>query len=76
MNRPKRPRLGGISRDTVLFVAGLGGIAHETLLSNGVERPTLLFLFGAMCGLPLFLRADERTRGGGKNPDKKGDQDA
>jgi hypothetical protein len=73
MNRRRWLRLGGISRDTVLFIAGLGGIAHETLLSNGVERPTLLFLFGAMCGLPLFLRADERSRGGEpKGPDKEG----
>lgn len=58
---PKRWR--GITRDSVLFVVGLLGIAHETLLSNGVERPYLLLLFGAMCGLPLFLRADERNGG-------------
>lgn len=64
---PRRWR--GISRDLVLFVAGLLGILHETLLTNGVERPTLLLLFGAMCGLPLFLRADE-YKGNGKDDSK------
>ena len=50
----------GLTRDTVLFVAGLAGIFHETLVHAGTERPTLLLLFGAMIGLPLFLRADDR----------------
>jgi hypothetical protein len=50
----KRP-----TRDTVLFGTGLAGIAHETLIAN-TERPTLLFAFMAMVGLPAFLRADEK----------------
>lgn len=61
MEQEKKPKWRGITRDSVLFVFGLLGIAHETLLSSGVERPYLLLLFGAMCGLPLFLRADERN---------------
>jgi len=65
-DQPKSPRWRGITRDSVLFVVGILGIAHETLLSNGVERPYLLLLFGAMCGLPLFLRADERNGRNGK----------
>jgi hypothetical protein len=42
-----------------LFVTGLLGILHETFIS-GVDRPGLLVLFGAMVGLPAFLRNDER----------------
>lgn len=50
-------------RDVVLFFAGLGGVAHETLLTGaGIERPTLLLLFAAMMGLPMFLRADESRK--------------
>lgn len=52
----------GITRDGVLFVIGILGIAHETLVSGPSERPTLLLLFGAMVGLPLFLRADDRGK--------------
>lgn len=47
-----------VSRDSVLFVAGMGGIINETFFHN-IERPTLLILFGAMVGLPVFLRTDE-----------------
>lgn len=39
----------------VLFVSGLLGVAHETLVTHG-ERPSLLILFAAMMGLPLVLR--------------------
>jgi hypothetical protein len=48
-------------RDAILFFAGLTGVAYETIAVQ-VDRPTLLFLFGAMMGLPLFLRADERKQ--------------
>lgn len=48
-------------RDIVLFSAGLAGVAHETLLANLHERPTLLLLFATMMGLPAFLRADSRS---------------
>jgi hypothetical protein len=55
--RDSLPKLG---RDGVLFFVGLLGIAHETLIADA-ERPTLLFAFMAMVGLPAFLRADERN---------------
>lgn len=42
-------------RDAALFVAGVLGVAHETL-GNQPERPTLLILFAAMMGLPAFLQ--------------------
>lgn len=44
-----------ITRDTVLLIAGLLGIANETLLRED-ERATLLLLFAAMIGLPAFLQ--------------------
>jgi hypothetical protein len=56
--RPKRFR---ISRDGVLFLAGLLGVLHETAFVDQ-ERPTLLLLFAAMMGLPAFLRADEARK--------------
>jgi NhaP-type Na+/H+ or K+/H+ antiporter len=46
-------------RDVVLFVCGIAGIAHETLVSP-VPDPSLLILFGGMAGLPAFLRKDEK----------------
>jgi hypothetical protein len=52
-----------ISRDSVLFAGGLLGVLHETVLSKA-DRPTLLLLFAAMMGLPAFLRADEKKKGG------------
>lgn len=48
-----------IGRDTVLFVCGLAGVFHETVVAQA-ERPSLLFVFAAMIGLPVFLRADEK----------------
>lgn len=47
-----------LSRDSVLFIAGLAGVVYETVITQG-ERPTLLLLFAAMVGLPAFLRDDE-----------------
>lgn len=45
-------------RTAVLFLGGLAGVAYETLV-NQSDRPTLLIMFGAMMGLPLFLKSDE-----------------
>jgi hypothetical protein len=44
-----------VTRDVILFLAGLGGVIHETLIASS-ERPTLLILFAAMMGLPAFLQ--------------------
>lgn len=46
-----------LSRDIVLFAAGLGGVIHETVIEKG-ERPTLLILYAAMMGLPIYLRGN------------------
>lgn len=54
-------------RDVVLFIVGLAGIIYVTLTDGG-DRPTLLVLFGAMIGLPAFLRTDEARNGGSKAP--------
>lgn len=56
MSNRRWPRL---TRDAVLFIAGLAGVFHETVFTNA-DRPSLLFLFGAMIGLPAFLRSDEK----------------
>lgn len=53
-----------ISRDLVLFVAGLLGVLHETLLTNG-DRQFLLIIFAGMMGLPVFIRKDEMGTGVG-----------
>lgn len=44
-------------RDATLFVAGLLGVLHETVIYDA-ERPSLLVLFAAMMGLPAFLAKD------------------
>jgi len=41
-----------ITRDSILFVCGLGGIAFETVIEH-VDRPYLLLLFAYMVGLPV-----------------------
>lgn len=48
-------------RDAALFISGLLGIYHETLVTN-YDRPVLLGAFLVMLGLPIPLRADERRR--------------
>lgn len=50
-----------VTRDGLLFVLGILGIAHETLVEQ-VERPTLLILFAGMVGLPAFLHKDEKAQ--------------
>lgn len=56
-----RRRWRAISRDTVLFVAGLLGVLHETLVYQPSERPFLLAIFGAMMGFPFVLSADRSS---------------
>ena len=43
-------------RDVTLFLAGLGGVVHETV-ARDLERPFLLLAFAAMMGLPAFFPA-------------------
>lgn len=62
------PQKWRLSRDGILFFVGLLGIGYETLVEQG-DKPTLLILFGAMCGLPAFLRSDEA-----KTPPKEDDK--
>lgn len=57
----KKIRLRRIGRDSVIFITGLLGVFHETVINEG-ERPTLLFLFASMIGLPAFLRNDEKKK--------------
>ena len=48
--RRQRPSRGRVSRDTVLFVVGLGGIVYQQY-TGSVSIP-LLVLYGVMLGLP------------------------
>lgn len=62
-----------ITRDGVLFVVGVLGIAHETLIAQ-TDRPTLLLLFAAMVGLPAFLNKDEKRQEQDKDKEDGGDR--
>jgi hypothetical protein len=55
----KRLHLPRLTRDVIIFTVGLLGIIHEAVIQH-TERPFLLALFGAMIGLPAFLRKDEK----------------
>lgn len=48
-----------ITRDTILFTAGLLGVLYQTVVEH-IDRPVLLALFGTMMGLPVFLGRDEK----------------
>jgi uncharacterized membrane protein SirB2 len=41
-------------RNIILFVVGIGLIINEALV-HGTERPSLLFLYAGMIGLPAFF---------------------
>lgn len=45
-------------RDALLFVGGMAGIAHETIIAAN-PREALLLLFGAMIGVIPFLRLED-----------------
>lgn len=47
-------------RSAVMFTGGFIGVIHETLF-RGVDRPTLLMLFGGMMGLPAFFGKDSKA---------------
>lgn len=49
------------TRDGVLFITGLMGIAHETLV-NDLDRYGLLMLFAGMVGLPFVYNKDEKNQ--------------
>lgn len=62
-----------LGRTVALFVVGIAGVIHETVVSHG-ERPTLLILFAAMIGLPFALKADEGSKAPAapeKQPEKR-----
>lgn len=47
-------------RTVILFVVGLLGIFHETVIYAGEVRGELLITFSGMIGLTAFLTHDER----------------
>ena len=62
------------TRDSVLFVCGLIGILHETVVRD-IDRPYLLFVFAGMMGLPIVYRKDEKDQAR-SNADKTRDSNA
>lgn len=50
-----------ITRDLVLFITGIAGFAHEMLVARE-PREILVIACMSMCGLPFFLRLDERNK--------------
>lgn len=50
-------------RDIALFITGIAGIAHETLIAHTAQQ-SLLIVFAAMIGLPFVIRGDEGRRNG------------
>ena len=48
-----------LTRDGVLFAAGLGLTIHEAVLRDGPERPSFLVLYAGMMGLPAILRRED-----------------
>lgn len=62
-----------ITRSVILFSAGLTGVALETLYSlrfHQTPDSTLILLFSAMMGLPVYLSQDSKGHG-----DDDGDPD-
>lgn len=46
------------ARTWILFAGGFSGVVYETIVAQ-IDRPTLLVIFAAMMGLPLFLKRDD-----------------
>lgn len=62
-----------ITRSVVLFTMGACGVTAETIYSLQYKRtpdPTLMVVFAAMMGLPIFLNQDGR-----RNKDDDDDED-
>lgn len=61
---PPRRTLPAISRDIVLFTAGLGLMINEAAIRSGPERPTLVIAYFGMMGIPVVQSLDFWRRGG------------
>lgn len=62
-----------LTRSALLFGTGLIGITAETIYSLRYKEtpdPTLLLIFGAMLGLPVFLNQDLKGHNGRGKDDK------
>lgn len=53
-----RRRGWGPARSTVVFSVGIAGIVYETVREKA-DRPWLLAVFAAMCGLPAAAVGDD-----------------
>jgi len=55
-------------RNVTMFIAGMTGVAVMTIawLKGQEPNQSLMLLFAAMMGLPVFLHADEKKKNGGE----------
>lgn len=60
-------------RDSLLFLGGLAGVVHETVMATS-ERPALLMLFAVMMGLTAYARTDDARKKNGKAEDDKAER--
>lgn len=68
-----------LTRSMVLFVVGLGGVIAETVYSlryHQTPDSTLVLLFAAMMGLPVYLQQDAKRNANtpGKPPNTPSDE--
>jgi hypothetical protein len=61
MPEQHKTRFSWITRDRFLLTFGAAGVAYETVIEKA-DKPTLLILFAACLGFPVFLKADENKR--------------
>lgn len=50
------------ARDPVIWIAAIGLIIYEAVGTSGEPRFSLLTLYGAMLGLPMFLKAGDKEK--------------
>lgn len=58
-------------RDATLFLGGLAGVVHETVVALQ-ERPALLMLFAVMMGLTAYARTDDARKKNGAEDRRQG----
>jgi hypothetical protein len=58
-SRRRRVHWPKITRDTMIFLAGLGGFLYQ-LLPSVPERPTLIYACVALLGVVPVLQAQDR----------------
>lgn len=50
-----------LTRDNLTYLIGAAGLLWETVVEEG-ERPTLVLVFGALLGLPVWAAVDRAAQ--------------